>query len=86
MDKSDKFLNENGKKILKYPGIKKIYIRIYLCASKHGWVWLFSRKKYQKLTSEKQKLKEEKLYERNRESSISTGASYFHTWTLKTCK
>lgn len=29
MDKSDKFLNENGKKILKYPGIKK-YILEYI--------------------------------------------------------
>lgn len=32
MDKSDKFLSENGKKILKYPGIKKyIYQNIFMC-------------------------------------------------------
>lgn len=45
MDKIDKFISENGKKILKYPGILKKNIRIHLCASKRGRILLFSRKK-----------------------------------------
>ena len=31
MDKIDKFLSENGKKILKYPGIFKKYQNIFMC-------------------------------------------------------